>query len=77
VKRIHFTDVKTTQTISYVSIKFLFKDFKNGRKSEVPASSIKGNQNIFNSFDSQGLPEDYQVGYGFLTKLQKAGTFVQ
>jgi hypothetical protein len=71
VKRIHFTDVKTTQTISYVSIKFLFKDFKNGRKGEVPASSIKGNQNIFNSFDSRGLPKDYQVGYGFLTKLQK------
>jgi hypothetical protein len=22
-------------------------------------------------FDSQGLPEDYQVGNGFLTKLQK------
>jgi hypothetical protein len=59
------------------SIKFLFKDFKNGRKGEVPASSIKRNQNIFNSFDSQGLPEDYQVGNGFLTKLQKAGTFVQ
>jgi hypothetical protein len=55
----------------------LFKDFKNGRKGEVPASSMKRNQNIFNSFDSQGLPEDYQVGYGFLTKLQKAGTFVQ
>ena len=71
VKRIHFTDVKTTQTISYVSIKFLFKDLKNGRKGEVPASSIKGNQNIFNSFDSQGLPEDYQVGYGFLTNFKK------
>jgi hypothetical protein len=53
------------------SIKFLFKDFKNGRKGEVPASLIKGNQNIFNSFDSRGLPKDYQVGYGFSTKLQK------
>jgi hypothetical protein len=28
-------------------------------------------------FDSQGLPEDYQVDNGFLAKLQKAGTFVQ
>ena len=51
--------------------KFLFKDFKNGRKGEVPASSIKGNQNIFNSFDSQGLPEDYQANTGLLAKLQK------
>jgi hypothetical protein len=53
------------------SSKFLFKDFKNGRKGEVPASSIKGNQNIFNSFDSQGLPEDYQADTGLLAKLQK------
>ncbi len=27
----------------------MFKDFKNGRKVEVPASSIKRNQNIFSS----------------------------
>jgi hypothetical protein len=32
-----------------ISIKFLFKDFKSGYKGEVPASSIKRNQNIFNS----------------------------
>ncbi len=42
-----------------ISIKFLFKDFKNGRKGEVPASSIKRNQNVFNSFDSQDLPKSY------------------
>jgi len=54
-----------------ISIKFLFKDFKNGHKGEAPASSIKRNQNIFNSFDSRGLPKDYQVGKGFLAKLQK------
>ena len=78
MKRIHFTDVKTTQTISNdFSAILVQKDFKNGLKGEVPASSIKGNQNIFNSFDSQGLPKDYQVDNGFLAKLQKAGTFVQ
>jgi len=45
VKRIHFTDVKTTQTISYdFSAILVQKDFKNGLKGEVPASSIKGNQ---------------------------------
>ena len=76
VKRIHFTDVKTTQTISYVSIKFLFKDFKNGRKGEDPASSIKGNQNIFNSFDSQDLPKGYQAAKGFY-QIFKPSTFVQ
>ncbi len=32
-----------------ISIKFLFKDSKSGHKGEVPASSIKRNQNIFNS----------------------------
>jgi hypothetical protein len=32
-----------------ISIKFLFKDSKRGRKGEVPASSIKRNQNIFSS----------------------------
>jgi hypothetical protein len=32
-----------------ISIKFLFKDSKCGRKGEVPASSIKSNQNIFSS----------------------------
>jgi hypothetical protein len=76
VKRIHFTDVKTTQTISYVSIKFLFKDFKNGRKGEVPASSIKRNQNIFNSFDSQDIPKGYQAANGFY-QIFKPSTFVR
>ena len=65
MKRIHFTDVKPLKQFSYDFIKILVqKDFKDGHKGEVPASSIKGNQNIFNSFDSQGLPEDYQADTG-------------
>ena len=71
VKRIHFTDVKTTQTISNdFSAILVQKDFKNGLKGEVPASSIKGNQNIFNSFDSQDLPKGYQAAKGFLSNFQ-------
>ena len=77
VKRIHFTDVKTTQTISNdFSTILVQKDFKNGLEGEVPASSIKGNQNIFNSFDSQDLPKGYQAARGFY-QIFKPSTFVQ
>ena len=76
VKKNHFTDAKPLRQVLMISIKFLFKDFKNGRKGEVPASSIKGNQNIFNSFDSQDLPEGYQAANGFY-QIFKPSTFVQ
>jgi len=45
VKRIHFTDVKTTQTISYDFINnSCSKGFQKWAQAEVSASSIKGNQ---------------------------------
>jgi hypothetical protein len=71
VKRIHFTDVKPLrQFLMILSTILVQKDFKNGLKGEVPASSIKGNQNIFNSFDSQDLPKGYQAAKGFLSNFQ-------
>ena len=77
MKRIHFTDVKTTQTISYdFSAILVQKDFKHGlklRSQPLQSKEIK----YLQKFDSQGLPEDYQADTGFLAKLQKAGTFVQ
>ena len=77
VKRIHFTDVKPLrQFLMILSTILVQKDFKNGLKGEVPASSIKGNQNIFNSFDSQDLPKGYQAAKGFY-QIFKPSTFVQ
>ena len=77
VKRIHFTDVKPLrQFLMILSTILVQKDFKNGLKGEVPASSIKGNQNIFNSFDSQDLPKGYQAAKGF-NQIFKPSTFVQ
>ena len=69
VKRIHFTDVKPLRQFLMISSKFLFK--------RISKMGSKMRSQPLQQFDSQGLPEDYQVGYGFLTKLQKAGTFVQ
>ena len=70
MKRIHFTDVKPLrQFLMILSTILVQKDFKNGLKGEVPASSIKGNQNIFNSFDSQDLPKGYQAAKGFFIKF--------
>jgi len=71
VKRIHFTDVKTTQTISNdFSTILVQKDFKNGlklRSQPLQSKEIK----YLQKFDSQGLPEGYQADTGFLAKLQK------
>ena len=77
VKKNHFTDAKPLRQVLMISIKFLFKDSKSGHKGEVPSLFNQKKSKYLQQFDSQGLPEDYQVGYGFLTKLQKAGTFVQ
>ena len=77
VKRIHFTDVKPLrQFLMILSTILVQKDFKNGLKGEDPASSIKGNQNIFNSFDSQDLPKSYQAANGSY-QIFKPSTFVQ
>jgi hypothetical protein len=71
VKRIHFTDVKTTQTISYdFSTILVQKDFKNGlklRSQPLQSKEIK----YLQKFDSKGLPKGYQAVNGFLAKLQK------
>ena len=71
VKRIHFTDVKTTQTISNdFSTILVQKDFKNGlklRSQPLQSKEIK----YLQKFDSKGLPKGYQAVNGFLAKLQK------
>jgi hypothetical protein len=54
-----------------ISIKFLFKDFKSGCKGEVPASSIKRNQNIFNSLIHRVYQRTIKSAMDFLAILQK------
>jgi len=53
-----------------ISIKFLFKDSKSGRKDEQKKSIY------LQQFDSQGLPKSYQAGNGFY-QISKSSTFVQ
>jgi hypothetical protein len=53
-----------------ISIKFLFKDSKCGRKGEVPASSIKRNQNIFSSLIHRVYQWAIKPTKGFI-KFQK------
>ena len=77
MKRIHFTDVKTTQTFSYDFYQFLFKRFQKWAQRRGPSLFNQRKSKYLQQFDSQGLPEDYQADTGFLAKLQKAGTFVQ
>jgi hypothetical protein len=48
-----------------ISIKFLFKDSKSGRKGEVPSLFNQKKSKYLQQFDSQGLPKDYQAGNGF------------
>jgi hypothetical protein len=59
-----------------ISIKFLFKDSKSGRKGEVPASSIKRNQNIFSSLIHRVYQRTIKPALDFI-KTSKASTFVQ
>jgi hypothetical protein len=71
VKRIHFTDVKTTQTISNdFSTILVQKTSEMGTKERsqpLQSKEIK----YLQKFDSKGLPKGYQAVNGFLAKLQK------
>jgi hypothetical protein len=72
-----FTDVKNhSDKALMISIKFLFKDSKSGRKGEVPSLFNKKKSKYLQQFDSQGLPKSYQAGNGFY-QISKASTFVQ
>jgi hypothetical protein len=53
-----------------ISIKFLFKDSKCGRKCEVPAFSIKRNQNIFSSLIHRVDQRAIKLAKDFI-KIQK------
>jgi hypothetical protein len=48
-----------------ISIKFLFKDSKSGRKGEIPSLFNQKESKYLQQFDSQGVPKDYQAGNGF------------
>ena len=66
-----FTDVKTTQTSSNDSHKILVQRLQKWVQGWGPSLFNQKKSKYLQQFDSQGLPEDYQVGNGFLTKLQK------
>jgi hypothetical protein len=72
-----FTDVKNhSDKVLMISIKFLFKDSKSGRKGEVPSLFNQKKSKYLQQFDSQGFPKSYQAGNGFY-QISKASTFVQ
>jgi hypothetical protein len=48
-----------------ISIKFLFKDSKSGRKGEVPSLFNQKKSKYLQQFDSQDLPMSYQAANGF------------
>ncbi len=48
-KEMFYRSKNHSDKVLMISIKFLFKDSKCGRKGKVPASSIKRNKNIFSS----------------------------
>jgi hypothetical protein len=50
--------------VPMISIKFLLKGSKSGRKGEVPSLFNQKKSKYLQQFDSQGLPKSYQAGNG-------------